>query len=186
MTRICNRLVWKLKIISLKIKFGNRISLKWSDRISKSVIVRINGSGCISFGDNVELREGIILNVSDGGRISIGNNVFMNDLCCLNARQHIKIDDNVMMGQGVKIYDHDHDYRSDDIKGNFKEAPVLIGKKAWICSDVIVLRGCNIGENSVDGASTVINKDVSPNCVCYRKQTLAEEPIDRIEECAKA
>lgn len=63
-----------------------------------------------------------------------------------------------MLGQSVKIYDHDYDYCSDDRKINFKQSPVVVHKNVWICSNVIVLKNTEVGEESVVAAGTVVRK----------------------------
>lgn len=169
---------WKIKILSLKILFGKRISLRWSDRIASSVKVRINGNGFIRFGEQVEIRENCIFNVTAGGRIDIDDRVFINDGCCINARDMVCIGADTMLGQGVKIYDHDHDYHSTDIKKYFKIDPVNIGKNTWICSDVIILKGCEIGEGSVVAAGTIVRKNVSQKVMYYSRRDYGERDID--------
>ena len=170
---------WKFKIIFLKLRFGNKVSVRWNDRIANSVRIRINGNGHVSIGQNVEIRENVVLNVSDGGVISIGDNVFINDMCCINAREEILIKEDVMFGQGVKIYDHDHDYRSNAIKTNFIQSPISIKKQTWVCSNVVILKGCTIGENSVIAAGTIVRKNVSPNVVCFARQELVQKEIEK-------
>lgn len=168
---------WKLKIIKLKILFGSKIDLKWSDRIAESVIFRINGNGKIILGENVELRENIILNVSDGGVIQIKDRVFVNDGCCINSRNKIVIDEDCLLGQGIKMYDHDHDYRSNDIKINFLTSPITIKNNVWICSNVIVLKGVLIGAQSVIAAGTVLRCNVPNNRLFYTKMEEYGEKI---------
>lgn len=176
--RILVHIRWKLKIVSLKILFGNQIKLHWSDKIAPTVKVRINDRGFINLGENVELRENCILNVTAGGKLIIEDRVFMNDGCCINSRNKVVIGSDTMFGQGVKIYDHDHDYRSEDIKINFIQDPVIIGSNVWICSDVIVLRGCNIGDGSVIAAGTVVKKNVRSKMLCYTKKEIQTVEIN--------
>ncbi len=172
-------LEWKLKIISLKLLFGRRISLHWSDKIAPTVKIRINDSGKIQIGKRVEIRDNCVLNVSDGGRLEIDDGVFMNDGCYLNARELIHVGAGTMFGQSVKIYDHDHDYRSNNLKINFIQKPVEIGNDTWICSDVIILRGCVVGDRSVIAAGTVIKKNVSTDVLCFTRKVTEEKRIDR-------
>ena len=169
---IIRRILKYITIIKLKLKFGNSIRCPWSACIDPSIIVRINRHGKVIFGSNVELRSNVIINVSDGGILEIGNNTFINDYCCMNARSHIKIGDNCQIGQGVKIYDHDHDYTLLDSKNHFLVKPVLISDRAWIGSNAVILRGTTIGERCVIGAGTVIKRDVPDTTVCYNKAEL--------------
>lgn len=169
---------WKLKIITLKILYGNHIHLRWSDKISSSVKVRINNGGEVRIGENVEIRENCILNVSEGGKIIIEDRVFMNDGCYINSRELIRLCSDTMLGQGVKFYDHDHNYKSENIKSNFITGSILVGQRVWICSDSIVLRGCQIGSDSVIAAGTIIREDVSSHKLSYSKKELIQKQID--------
>lgn len=173
------RLRYFWKIIQLKVQFGKRISIKWSARISSTAIFRISTDSKIVVGDEVELRENVIIKAAAGGQIYIDEHVFMNDGCYLNSRDYIHIGSNTMFGQGVKIYDHDHDIRSEDMKTHFKQAPVEIGENVWICSDVIILRGCTVGSDSVVAAGTIVRKDVSSGVLCYTKKETAEIAIEK-------
>lgn len=164
------RIKWKIRITFIKVVYRNSIDLKWSCRIAGSVKFRINGRGKIVLGDNVELRENVILNVTNGGCIDIGDRVFINDGCYINAREKITIEEDTMLGQSVKIYDHDHDYRSDDRKINFKQSPVVVRKNVWICSNVIVLKNTEIGAESVVAAGTVVRKNIPENTMFYEKK----------------
>ena len=88
----------------------------------------------------------------------------------INAREKITIEEDTMLGQSVKIYDHDHDYRSDDRKINFKQSPVVVRKNVWICSNVIVLKNTEIGAESVVAAGTVVRKNIPENTMFYEKK----------------
>ncbi|MBR2740737.1 MAG: acyltransferase [Oscillospiraceae bacterium] len=179
--KITLHLKWKLKILLLKVLFGKHISVHWNDRIAFSVKVRINDDGKIIIGENVEIRENVILNVSCGGIIRIGDSVFISDGCCINSRELVQIDKETMLGQGVKIYDHDHDYHTVDMKEKFIHSAVMINERVWICSDVIVLKGATIGKRSVIAAGTVVRRDVSPNVLCYARREVNEKPIEIVQ-----
>jgi maltose O-acetyltransferase len=43
--------------------------------------------------------------------------------------------------------------------------PVTIGKNVWLGAGSAILKGVNIGENSVVGFGAVVTDDVPPNCV---------------------
>ena len=43
--------------------------------------------------------------------------------------------------------------------------PVKIGNNVWIGSYCTILKGVNIGDNSIIATHSVITKDVLPNCV---------------------
>lgn len=162
-----------------KIKYKSKILIGKNCIIPRSVIIRINGCGKVIIGDDVELRNGVILNVSDNGMLQLDNDVFLNDYCCLNAHEKIHIKKGVQIGQGVKMYDHDHDYSFDDFKHHFKTKSITIGEHVWIGSNVTILKGSNIGENSVIGAGGIIKGDIPSNVIHYEKRTTVERNFIR-------
>ena len=58
-------------------------------------------------------------------------------------------------------------------------SPVKIGDKVWIGCNSTILKGVTIGNNSVIGANTLVNKDVPPNClVVGNPMRIVKEGID--------
>ena len=41
--------------------------------------------------------------------------------------------------------------------------PIIVENNVWICSNVTVLAGVTIGENSIIGSGSVVIKDIPPN-----------------------
>jgi acetyltransferase-like isoleucine patch superfamily enzyme len=75
----------------------------------------------------------------------------------------ITLGDNIMMGRNIMIYDSDH-HQMIDRNGfmiNYDEE-VTIRDNVWLTSNVIVLRGSEIGQGSIITAQTVIKGDVPP------------------------
>ena len=106
----------------------------------------------------------------------IGRNVFFNHDCSITCSgSSVTIGDGTIFGENVKIYDHNHCYK--DVTRPIKEqgytsAPVTIGKHCWIASNVVILKGVTIGDNSVIGAGCIIHKDVPEGKVVVNRQSL--------------
>lgn len=98
--------------------------------------------------------------------IIIGKNTIINNnFVAISVHNSIKIGDNCLIGLNVNIFDYDfhnislakrHDA---DVKGG----SVVIGNNVWLCNDVKILKGVNIGDNSVIGIGSIVTKDVPPN-----------------------
>ncbi len=75
----------------------------------------------------------------------------------INAKYGVNTQENVQIGSHCSIYSHS---TIDDKKGK-----VSIKKNAKIGSHSIIMPGITIGENSVVGAFSFVNKDVPDNAV---------------------
>ena len=136
----------------------------------------------IKFGQRVVFRKDFNLNPSMAtARITIGDDCFFNNHCSINCHTCVSIGNRSTFGEGVKIYDHDHNYRKrSDGESNtplFIDAPISIGDDCWLGSNVLVLKGVTIGNNVVIGAGVVVTKDIPDNTVVYAKQDLVHRPI---------
>lgn len=143
--------------------------------IIKIVFYRIIFGKKLTFPLSSTFRERFNLTVG-GGKINVGKNVFFNHDCSITCEgTTIGIGDGTIFGEGVKIYGHNHKYQ--DTNRPIKEqgysySLVSIGKHCWIGSNVVILKGVTIGDNSVIGAGCVIHKDVAANTVVVNKQEL--------------
>lgn len=105
-----------------------------------------------------------ILRTIENGIIKIGNDVGMsNDT--LVARNKIIIEDNVLIGGGVKIYDNDFhslefETRVSKPYDNIKSSPVRICKGAFLGAGSYILKGVTVGEYSIVGAGSVVTKNI--------------------------
>ncbi len=136
----------------------------------------LQGKGKINLGKNVLLSSGrksnplggetkISIIVAKGAKLVIGNNCGISNsvIFCTNS---IIIEDNVLIGNGCKIYDTDfHPIHPIDRIQNKKpiSKPIFIKKGAFIGAHSIILKGVTIGENAVIGAGSVVTKNIPDN-----------------------
>lgn len=95
------------------------------------------------------------------------------------CRREITIEDKVIFGPGVTIYDHDHIFSDEGILPGFKHGSVVIEKGCWIAANVTILRNTHIGEGSVIGAGTVVKGDIPPHSLVTSDRNLNIIPIER-------
>ena len=106
--------------------------------------------------------------------IIIGKNVQINDDVHIGATEKIEIHDNVLIASKVFITDHNHGKYSGVDADSPKTVPddrpiysnpVIIEKNVWIGEFVSILPGVTIGEGSIVGTMSVVNKSVPPFCI---------------------
>jgi acetyltransferase-like isoleucine patch superfamily enzyme len=107
----------------------------------------------------------------------IGERTFFNNHCSVNCLGYIEIGENVMFGEGVKIYDHNHAYSYKNSvlnveKDKFTIGKVVIGSNTWIGSNVTILNNVEIGENVIIGANCLIYKSVPSNSIVKHAENL--------------
>lgn len=136
-------------------------------------------------GEKFAIRKYFIIRIKRPGKITIGNNVFFNNFCSLNCIHSIEIGDDCIFGEGVKIYDHNHCYQIESVpisKQGYKAKKVKLGSNCWIGSNVVILPGVTIGDNSVIGAGTIVYRDIPPNFIVKNTQIQEGAQIERISQ----
>lgn len=93
----------------------------------------------------------------EGATIEIGENAFING-ANIFARKSVKIGNHAHIGGGVTITDLNAHltYSLNRDEGEDHPEPVIIGNNVWIGLDAIILKGTEIGDNSVVAAGSVV------------------------------
>jgi maltose O-acetyltransferase len=101
-------------------------------------------------------------------RIAIGNNVYFNNNVVAIAEESITIGNNVLIGTNVELYDSDFHNIDPHLRFGCKThpvAPIKIEDNVWLGSNVKILKGVTIGENSVISNGAVVTKNIPANVV---------------------
>lgn len=151
-----------------------------------NIIFKLNKCICLfsnprtKFGKNINIRKKLTITQAKSAKIIIGDGCFFNNYCSINAKKEIKIGNNCIFGENVKIYDHNHifDKKNELIKNQgYSIASISIGNNCWIGSNVCILKGASIGDNVVIGAGCIINENIPSNVIVRQEKKVVYENI---------
>ena len=135
-------------------------------------VFQIDDRADLLVGTNVICRNFENFHVSSG-KLILHDGVFVNNSCSFNCMERIEVGNGTMMGEGVRFYDHDHVYTAEKIeKWQWTTAPIRVGRDCWIGSNVTILKGVTIGDNTIIGAGCLIRNDIPANSVVYNDGNL--------------
>lgn len=172
-----------LKMIIYKLFYFGKLKYHIYGKYSRSLQLRIRKKGRLVIGKGAVLRAGTKIRIHDSGKVTLADGVGLNYYCLINSHCSISIGEGTILGQGVKLYDHDHIYKTEGARSDtgFSTEPIVIGKNVWIGSDCIILKGAVIGDNSVVAAGSVIRGNVPENSVVYNRREEVIKPIEYIK-----
>lgn len=132
-------------------------------------------------GKGVTWRRGFSVMKMPEAVIQIGNNCFFNNDCSLAANKLILIGDGTIMGENVKIYDHNHRFNKDELikELGYSNGEVFIGKNCWIGSNAVILKGTHISNHCVIGAGCVISGYVPEWTIVKKTDNYQMCPIEQ-------
>jgi maltose O-acetyltransferase len=113
----------------------------------------------IYLGHHVEINHNVV--ILDGAPVTVGHYVLIGPNCTIATAGH-PLDVNLRR-QGLEF-----------------ALPITIKDDVWIGSNVAIMPGITISENSVIGAGSVVTKDIPPNVVAVGAPC---RPIRKIPNC---
>jgi lipopolysaccharide O-acetyltransferase len=152
--------------IKTKLLFKNAKIIRFPFRIRGIKHVKVGANFTTGFNCRIDAFE-----FGENVQIEIGKNVQINDYVHIAAINSIVIGDNVLIASKVFITDHNHGNYSDANQDSPLSIPkerelfskeVVIQNNVWIGEFVSILPGVTIGEGSIIGTMSVVNKDIPP------------------------
>lgn len=136
-------------------------------RLGRHNTLDISKKATFHFAENVTVNQHNFITVKPGASLIIGKDTYITraTISCLDR---IEIGENCILGEGLKIFDHNHKHTAEPFsvsKTEFNTAPIKIGNNVWTGANCIILKGVTIGDNVILGAGCVIYKDVPANTV---------------------
>lgn len=160
-------------ILRKKIAFSGKMLF------DRNLKLKVGRGASVSFGNGTESDGRLFITASHYGKLKVGSGVYFNDGVVISCLGIIEIGDNSLFGPGVKIFDNNHVFTASGVSRECREGCIKIGKNCWIASNAVILKGAEIGDNSVIGAGCVISGKIPERS----KVTMHNElKIERIEE----
>lgn len=139
--------------------------------------VLLKGKGRISFGEKVRL--GVVDSPTfyntyayleartQNAQLIFGNHITVNNQFSAVAELSIIIGDHVLIGLNCHVSDSNfHDLQPDRRHQTDPDPmPVVIGKNVFIGNNVTILKGVEIGENSIIAAGSTVTKSFPANVI---------------------
>jgi acetyltransferase-like isoleucine patch superfamily enzyme len=137
---------------------------------------RSNNPESVVIGNNAICRGLLKIEEFGSGQIHIGTNCYLGDDTLISSACTVTLGSFVLVGHGTQIMDNDshpldaelryRDYEAmlkGEPRGEISTGKIQIGNNVWIGCNCIILKGVNIGNNSVIAAGSVVTKSVDPD-----------------------
>ena len=150
-----------------------------SFKIGKNNSWLVSDSAAFEIAENVKIDESNFITVKKNARLKIGKNTYITR-ATISCLEEIEIGENCILGEGLKVFDHNHLYSKEPFsvsKTQFTTAKVKLGNNVWTGANCIILKGVTIGDNVILGAGCVVHKDVPENSIVLNEQKLVIKGI---------
>jgi acetyltransferase-like isoleucine patch superfamily enzyme len=145
--------------IVLKIIYPSNIFFRSFIKSDGFFTIEISKNSKLFIGKNVFCKKGVLIASRENSKILINDNVFINRNSSIISRKKIILGKGVLLGENVKIYDHNHAIVGNRVKRrDFTTYMIKIGRECWIGNDSNILKNAYIKPYSIIGAMSLVNK----------------------------
>jgi len=151
--------------------------------IDKNVVIAKRGkTGRLIAGRGVRIARGCVLVVGERGLLSLGTRTIVGSNTRIMAATQVRIGARCMISWNCSIFDSiGHRMWLEGQDEAEIEAPVTIGDDVWIGPYTIIMKGVEIGSNSIIGAGSVVRRSMPPNSLAYGNPARVVGKVDRWE-----
>ena len=159
----------KLRKSKIKISGDNNILYVGKNTLLRDSNIFIKGNNNILYiGDDCVVNNTSIILDNEGAEIKIGNKTSIAKAQIVSLEPYkIEIGEDCMLSYDIeirntdshKIYDKDTNKRINEGKS------VNIGNHVWLGMRAVILKGVNIGNNSIVAGGSIVTKDVKANTI---------------------
>jgi acetyltransferase-like isoleucine patch superfamily enzyme len=151
----------------LKLRFRGRLRTDGLAFVCPRVTFEIGPDAVVHLGRWSWIGHGTKIRAHEG-EVRIGAKSVLGQECTISAFQHVSIGRECIVADRVMLIDFDHGVveteRPVREQGIYKR-DVHVGNNVWVGYGACFLRGVTVGDNSVVGTYTVVNRDVPADAV---------------------
>jgi len=129
----------------------------------------------LGFGEGTSIYDNVLVL----GDVHVGENSWIGPNVILDGSGSLEIGDNCSISAGVQIYSHDSVAWA--ISGGvapYAYASTIIESNCYIGPNVVIEKGITIGEGSVIGANSLVNKDIPKHSKAYGTPIKIKKVVD--------
>lgn len=149
-----------------KISYLRWCGIKIGQNLMLQPRVFIKGTGTLSIGDGVSLREGVMIECN-AGEVWIEDRVEVNygSLFAANcgAKLVIESDSHIAHFVSLKCSTHNVSMTGPSIAGESVFKDIVVGRGSWLCTGCVILPGVRLGARNLVAAGAVVLKDTPDN-----------------------
>lgn len=149
--KILYRIFIYLRSFNLRVK-----SFSMGDWIPISTTIISHPGSSFILESGVKIGRFVTITTLPKSRLIIKKNSIVNHLCTIYCAGEISIGENTRIAHGVTLVDHDYSYKEDMSFDKKEIINITIGENVWIGAGSILLKGTEIGNNSVVAAASLI------------------------------
>jgi acetyltransferase-like isoleucine patch superfamily enzyme len=151
----------------LRLRWRGRLQFDGIAFVCRNVRFEIGKDARVVLGRWSWLGDGTKIRAHEG-EVVIGAKSVLGQECTISAYQHVSIGRECIVADRVMLIDFDHGVVDVEqpirLQGIYKR-DVRVGHNVWIGYGACILRGVEVGDNSVIGTNSVVTRDVAPNSV---------------------
>jgi maltose O-acetyltransferase len=192
MLHLLSKIILKIYILLKRAIFDWLSDIKIDNKTVKIYQPQLrNGKGKIICGKNVQFgipkRKGYYDSITyinlrkSTSKLIIDDDVTVNNsFSVTSAGGTIFIGKKTLIGNNVSIFDADfHPITPENrLSTNFSVKDVRIGDNVWIENDCKILKGVNIGDNSIIAINSVVKNDIPGNCIAAGNPAMVVKQIE--------
>ena len=156
-----------VRLARLKLRFRGRLQTDGLAFVGPGVTLQIGRGARLVLGRWSWVGHGCKIRVHEG-EVRVGAKTVLGQECTISAYQHVSIGRECILADRVMLIDFDHGAveveRPIRLQGIYKR-DVRVGHNVWMGYGACVLRGVQIGDNSIVGTSSVVTKSAPANAV---------------------